>query len=326
MHETTVDLSIVIPVYNEEESLDELISQLTEVLNATRRTYELVFVDDGSRDRSLDILKNYADQRPDIVIVQQRNNFGKSAALMAGFHVAGGAVVITMDADLQDEPQEIPTLLAKLDEGYDVVTGQRENRWGNDPLSKTLPSRLANRITRVVSGVPLSDMNSGFKCYRADVTRNIHLHSDHHRYIPVLAYYEGFRVTETPVKHHPRKYGSSKYGAGRYLRSLLDLMTVMFLSRYSTRPLHLFGSIGLILLALGTMFGVYLSGIWLFTDQAIGDRPLLLLAVLLIVVGIQFLLFGLIADLVLSINRTQEDPLGKVRHIYRSREPEDEAL
>jgi glycosyltransferase involved in cell wall biosynthesis len=312
-----VRISIVIPVHNEEESLLALFQHLTRVLQSVGQPYEIIFVDDGSSDSSLQILKGFVTTNPEVIAVEQRTNFGKSAALNTGFSVARGEILFTLDADLQDDPDEIPALLAKLEEGYDLVTGLRANRWSNDPLGKTIPSRVANAVTRLVSGVPLRDMNSGFKGYRREVIQHIRLHSDLHRYIPVLAYYQGFRIVEVPITHHARQHGFSKYGTSRFLRSLFDLLTVLFLSRFRYRPLHLFGVVGAASGGLGTVILVYLSMIWLFTDSRIGDRPLLLLGVLLVIIGIQFVSIGLVADLVVSIDRNREDPQSTVRKIHR---------
>lgn len=314
----TIKLSVVIPVYNEEESLPHLLVRLNDILPQMAETYELIFVDDGSTDASLKLLADFGAQDPNIVLVEQRANFGKSAALSTGFSVARGEVIFTMDADLQDEPSEMPVLLAKLNDGYDLVTGMRINRSSNDPAGKTIPSRIANKVTRILSGIPLSDMNSGFKCYRRELTKSLRLHSDLHRYIPVLAHYQGYKVTEIPVSHNARRYGKSKYGPSRFLRSLFDLLTVLFLSRFRYRPLHLFGSVGVFAAGLGMLISFYLGLVWLFTTDPIGDRPLLLLAVLLIIIGIQFISIGLVADLVVSIDRNREDPQSTVRRIYRS--------
>lgn len=313
----TTELSVIIPVYNEEESLPHLLDRLNPVLKALNKAYEIVFVDDGSTDQSLNILREVVKHDPAITLVEQRSNFGKSAALTTGFNVAQGDVVITLDADLQDDPDEIPTLLNKLNEGYDLVTGLRANRRQNDPLGKTFPSKVANWLTRVVTGVPLKDMNSGFKCYRREVTTTVKLHSDHHRYIPVLAYYHGFKITEVPINHHPRQYGYSKYGAGRFIRSLFDLLTVLFLSRFRYRPLHLFGTVGIAAAGLGFMISLYLTYLWMFEKQPLRDRPLLLLGILLIIIGVQFISMGLLADLIVSINRTTEDPQSTVKIIRR---------
>ena len=318
-------ISIIIPVYNEEQSLAPLFERLQNSLDGLAQSYELIFVDDGSTDYSLEIMQGFVNQRPQqVVVVEQVSNLGKSAALMVGFAIARGDVLFTMDADLQDDPDEIPTLLAKLDEGYDLVTGLRSNRGNNDPIGKTFPSKVANRLTRTLSGVPLRDMNSGFKCYRREVVKTVKLHSDLHRYIPVLAYYHGFKVTEVPIKHHPRQYGCSKYGAGRFIRSLFDLVTVLFLSRYRYRPLHMFGTVGLLFAGSGLLISFYLSLVWLFTDNPIGSRPLLMLGVLLIITGTQFILMGLVADLIVSIERNREDPTSTVRRVHRGREYEEQ--
>lgn len=310
-------ISVIIPVYNEEESLPHLIEQLRQSLDGLGRTYEIVFIDDGSTDQSLTIMHGFVEQYPQVVVVEQISNFGKSMALTAGFAVARGDVIFTMDADLQDDPGEMHLLLAKLDEGYDLVTGLRSNRGSNDPLGKTFPSKVANRMTRVLSGVPLKDMNSGFKCYRRVVIKTIKLHSDLHRYIPVLAYYRGFKVTEVPIQHHARQYGYSKYGAGRFVRSLFDLMTVLFLSRYRYRPLHIFGLAGAFFSFFGFAISFYLSLVWLFTDNPIGNRPLLMLGVLFIITGVQLISVGLVADLIVSIDRNREDPKSTIRQIYK---------
>lgn len=317
MPDTLPAISVIIPVYNEEESLPHLLERMQQSLNALGHAYEIIFIDDGSNDKSLEIMRGFVEQHPQILLIEQISNFGKSMALMAGFSVARGGIIFTMDADLQDDPAEIPLLLAKLNEGYDLVTGQRSNRGSNDPIGKTFPSKIANKMTRVLSGVPLKDMNSGFKCYRSIVIKTIKLHSDLHRYIPVLAYYRGFKVTEVPVQHHARQYGVSKYGAGRFTRSLFDLITVLFLSRYRYRPLHIFGLVGAFFTFLGLVISFYLSLVWLFTDNPIGNRPLLMFGVLFIITGVQFFSMGLVADLIVSIERNREDPTLTIREIYK---------
>jgi dolichol-phosphate mannosyltransferase len=310
-------LSVVIPMYNEEESLPHLLARLSAVLDGVTTAYEIVFVDDGSTDGSAALVSGWVKENPRIVLVRQRANFGKSVALNTGFGVARGEVIITMDADLQDEPNEIPTLLTKLDEGYDLVTGLRSNRSVNDPLSKRIPSKVANGLTRWASGVPLRDMNSGFKAYRRELTQTLRLHGGLHRYVPVLAHYKGFKVVEQPVSHNPRQYGKSKYGPARFVSSLYDLMTVLFLSRFRDRPLHLFGTVGALSGGLGVLISLYLSLVWLFTDEDIGTRPLLTLGVLLIIVGVQFVSLGLIADLIISLDRNRDNPTATVRRIER---------
>ncbi len=306
-------LSIVMPVFNEADSLRELNAQLDEALAGVNDVHERVFVDDGSTDDSKAILKQICDSRQDCKLISLRRNFGKSVALSAGFALARGDIIITMDTDLQDDPAEIPRLLAKLDEGYDLVTGQKANR--QDPLTKRIPSKIANFVTRTLSGVPIEDMNSGFKCYRAEVVQQLYLHGDLHRYIPIIAHFKGFRVTEIPVHHRARQFGRSKYGISRFFRGFMDLLTVLFIGQYSRRPLHLFGGVGIVMGGLGLLINIYLSLLW-FSGQAIGDRPLLLLGILLIIVGIQFVIFGLMSDLIIIKNQRPEDVLFHIKSVY----------
>lgn len=313
---TLPELSVIIPVYNEKESLPVLYDRLLAVLDDLGMRWEIVFVDDGSRDGSSQVLKDLQQQDDRLVVVAQRRNFGKSLALAAGFEVAQGEILITMDADLQDEPAEIPTLLAKLNEGYDVVTGWKKHR--QDPLSKRIPSRIANRTTALMTGLNLNDMNSGFKVYRRDCIQRITLYGDLHRYVPVLAHYAGFRVTEVPVVHHKRQFGKSKYGMGRLLRGGLDLMTVLFLNQYGRRPLHLFGSTGGLMLLAGFLINLWLTIEWIGGARNLSNRPLLILGVLLMLMGIQLLTMGLLAELLVSFIQRSEHPLNTVAHIYRA--------
>ena len=313
---TLPELSVIIPVYNEKESLPILYDRLLAVLDELGMRWEIVFVDDGSRDGSSQVLKDLQQQDDRLVVVAQRRNFGKSLALAAGFEVAQGEILITMDADLQDEPAEIPTLLAKLNEGYDVVTGWKKHR--QDPLSKRIPSRIANRTTALMTGLNLNDMNSGFKVYRRDCIQRITLYGDLHRYVPVLAHYAGFQVTEVPVVHHKRQFGKSKYGMGRLLRGGLDLMTVLFLNQYGRRPLHLFGTTGGLMLLAGFLINLWLTIEWIGGARNLSNRPLLILGVLLMLMGIQLLTMGLLAELLVSFIQRSEHPLNTVAHIYRA--------
>ena len=297
-------ISVVVPLLNEEGSLGELYRQITDVLEPRGEPFEVVFVDDGSTDGSMSVLSRLHDELPNVVVIHLRRNFGKAAALQAGFLEARGDVVVTIDADLQDDPEEIPKLLAKLDEGFDLVSGWKTRR--NDPFLRRLFSRWFNRATAAVSGVRLHDVNCGLKAYRAEVLQGMRLYGELHRFIPVLAAYRGFRIAEIPVNHRPRQHGRSRYGPERYLRGFFDLLSVTFMGRYRHRPLHLFGGLGLLMGAVGFIVLLYLSMLKLW-GQSIGSRPLLTLGVLLMVVGIQFVSLGLLSELVTSQHEERLD-------------------
>jgi glycosyltransferase involved in cell wall biosynthesis len=290
-------ISVVVPLFNEERSLETLYREIAETLEQQGQPYEVIFVDDGSTDGSLTALAQLHSETTNVVVVHLRRNFGKAAALQAGFLEARGDMVVTIDADLQDDPGEIPQLLAKLDEGFDLVSGWKTRR--NDPLVRRMFSRLFNWATGVVSGVRLHDVNCGLKAYRAEVLRGLRLYGELHRFIPILASYRGFRVAEIPVNHRARQHGRSRYGPERYLRGFFDLLSVTFMGRYRHRPLHLFGGIGLLMGAVGLVVLVYLTALRLW-GEAIGHRPLLTLGVLLVVVGIQFVSLGLLSELITS--------------------------
>jgi glycosyltransferase involved in cell wall biosynthesis len=294
-------LSIVIPVYNEEGNLRELYRQVTAVLDRERIPFEIVLVDDGSRDGTWQVIKELNDADDRILAIRHRRNFGKARGLSNGFAVANGDVIITMDGDLQDEPTELPRFLSTLGDGYDLVSGWKQRR--QDPLGKTLPSKFFNWTVRRASGVQLHDFNCGFKAYRKDVTENIRLYGELHRFTPVLANAEGFKVAELPVKHNPRTWGESKYGWSRLLKGFLDLLTVVFLTRYRYRPLHLFGIPGVLAIMLGVLLGLYLSFDRLVLGNAIGTRPLLMLAVLLMIMGTQFFGLGLLGEYLAADNQ-----------------------
>jgi len=293
-------ISVVVPVRDEEHTVAELHEQLAAALEGRGDPWEVVFVDDGSRDGTHAALVGLHDRSDKVKVVRLRRNAGKAAALDAGFREAEGDVVVTIDGDLQDDPAEIPRLLAKLDEGYDLVTGWKTQR--NDPVVRRVLSRIFNTVTGWLSGLRLHDMNCGLKAFRAEVARELDLYGELHRFIPVLAHDLGFRVTEISVNHRPREHGRSRYGMERYVRGFLDLLTVTFMGRYRHRPLHLFGGLGLVLSSIGTAILVYLTIVKL-SGEAIGRRPLLLLGVLLVVVGIQFLSLGLLSELVTSQHR-----------------------
>lgn len=286
--------SVVIPLYNEEASLPELYRQLTSVMERTFAAHELVFVDDGSTDGSIEVLRELRGRDTRVKIISFKRNYGKSAALSEGFKVTRGDVVVTIDADLQDNPEEIPELVARLDEGYDLVSGWKMER--KDPITKTLPSKLFNLTTAIVSGIRIHDFNCGLKCYRGEVVKRISVYGELHRFIPVIAGWEGFRVTEKKVTHFERKYGRSKFGAARFLNGMFDLATVMFLTRRSTSPLHFFGRVAFAFFAVGGLITLYFMILWAF-GRGLHVRPLMVGGLVMIVIAIQIGSFGLLAEL-----------------------------
>jgi glycosyltransferase involved in cell wall biosynthesis len=290
-------ISVVVPVHNEERSIALLHEELQAALDPLGETWEAVYVDDGSTDGSFGALTRLHAREDNVRVVRLRRNFGKAAALAAGFAQAEGDRVVTIDGDLQDDPSEIPSMLAKLDEGFDLVSGWKARR--RDPLTRRIPSKLFNWVAGWMSGLRLHDMNCGLKAYRSDVVRSLVLYGELHRFIPVLAHEQGYRVAELPVNHRPREHGRSRYGVERYLRGFLDLLSVSFMGRYRHRPLHLFGGLGLTLTLLGFAVLLYLTVVKL-TGHAIGQRPLLTLGVLLVVVGMQFFTLGLISEMITS--------------------------
>ncbi|MFN3978831.1 MAG: glycosyltransferase family 2 protein [Caldilinea sp.] len=317
-------ISIVIPLYNEEDSIPHLAEALDAAIANCGEPTEVIIVDDGSRDRSFTLLREIAERDPRFTIVRFRRNFGQTAAFAAGFAQARGEVVITMDADLQNDPMDIPLLMAKIDEGYDIVSGWRKNRqdrW----LDRKLPSMLANRLISNVTDVRLHDYGCSLKAYRTDVLRHVRLYGELHRFIPALASQVGATVTEVPVNHRARKYGSSKYGISRTIRVMLDLINVWFLGAYSTRPIHVFGTLGLGSMALGVLTGLYLTALKIFWGASIGNRPLLLLAVLLVVIGVQLVTMGLLAEMITrTYYESQNKPIYVVREIVNNHS--DDAL
>jgi glycosyltransferase involved in cell wall biosynthesis len=290
-------ISVVVPVHEEERSVALLYEELQAALDPLPDPWEAIFVDDGSKDGSFAALTRLHASADNVRVIRLRRNFGKSAALAAGFGQAQGDIVVTIDGDLQDNPAEIPRLLAKLEEGFDLVSGWKTKR--RDPWRRRLLSRIFNAVTGRVSGLRLHDMNCGLKAYRAEVVRGLRIYGELHRFLPVLAHYRGYRVAELPVDHRPRPHGRSHYGLERYVRGFFDLLTVSFMGRYRHRPLHLFGGLGLVLGGLGALVLVYLT-VLKATGEAIGHRPLLTLGVLLVVVGLQFFSLGLISELITS--------------------------
>jgi glycosyltransferase involved in cell wall biosynthesis len=308
-----LDLSVVIPLKNEQENIPELYRELRAALDALPLSSEVIFIDDGSTDATFARLQDLNRAYGGVWVVRLRRNFGQTAAFAAGFDLARGAVIVTMDGDLQNDPRDIATLLAKIDEGYDVVSGwrvDRKDKW----LSRRLPSILANALISRVTGVHLHDYGCSLKAYRAEVVKNIHLYGELHRFIPALASWIGTTVAETPVNHRARRFGRSKYGISRTVRVVLDLITVKFLLDYATRPLQIFGLGGLISLGSGLALGLYLTILRLFFDTPLSDRPALLLAVLLIFLGVQLITMGLLAEL---MARTYHEAQGKPIYMVR---------
>jgi len=308
-------ISVVVPTYNEEESVPHLYEKLKEVLDKLGEEYEIIFVDDGSEDGTPEILKELASKDKKVKVIRFRRNYGQTAAMYAGFEHAKGDVIITMDADLQNDPEDIPKLLEKIKEGYDIVSGWRKDR--KDPfLSRKLPSKVANWIISKVTGVELHDYGCTLKAYKADIAKRYRLYGDMHRFLPALAKRFGAKITEIPVKHHPRIYGKSKYGIGRTVRVILDIFLVKFLNEYITKPLYVFGGLGFFLLVIGVAIEIYLTLLKIFTGADIGGRPLLILGVLLILAGIQLLSTGIIAELII---RTYYESRGEKPYVIEEK-------
>ena len=310
---THLDLSVVVPLYNEEESLPHLVEQLLQALRPSGERFELVLVNDGSSDRTADVLTRLSHEVPELVAVLLRKNYGQTAAMAAGFDVAQGEVIISLDGDLQNDPADIPMLLAKLREGYDLVSGWRHQRQ-DAAIQRKLPSTIANRLIGRVTGVRLHDYGCSLKAYRREVLADLRLYGELHRFLPALAFIEGARITEVKVNHRARQYGSSKYGIDRTFRVLMDLLTVWFMKRFLTRPMYVFGFGGLIAMLASVLASTYLLAVKLMGGD-IGNRPLLTMAVVLGLTGVQLFCFGLLAELLI---RTYHESQG--RPIYRIRE------
>ncbi len=307
-----LEISIVVPVLNELESLPHLHEQLTDVLRDVGKSYEIIIVDDGSDDGSIKVVRDIVANDAAVVLIELRRRFGKSTALQAGFRVSRGDVVFTMDADLQDDPKEIPRFLEALDDDYDLVSGWKEDR--KDPLGKTIPSKFFNYVTSKMSGLKLHDFNCGFKAYRREVIDDLNIYGELYRYIPVVVHAKGFRVGEIAVSHRARQFGKSKYGLERFIRGPLDLFTIMFLISFQKRPLHLFGPVGAVVGSIGLMVNAYLAVLWL-QGEVIGDRPLLMLGTLMIIVGIQILVFGLLGEMIAAASYRPSDVEKLIRRI-----------
>ena len=309
-------ISVVIPIYNEEENVTLLYDELTEVMKSMACSYEILFVDDGSTDSTLSILQSMqaADQR--IVVVKFRRNFGQTAAMSAGFDYSSGDVIITMDGDLQNDPRDIPRFIQKIEEGFDVVTGWRHDR-KDAFLNRRLPSIIANKIISWTTGVDLHDYGCTLKAFRKEVIKNIHLYGEMHRFIPAIASGMGISFTEIKVNHRARQFGTSKYGISRTIRVVLDLITVKFLLSYATRPIQIFGLLGVISGTAGFLIALIMTIQRQFFDIPLSDRPMLLLAIVLIFVGIQFISIGLIGELqARTYHETQKKPVYYVKEVY----------
>ncbi|MBY0277570.1 glycosyltransferase family 2 protein [Candidatus Binatia bacterium] len=308
-----LDLSVVVPFYEEEEAIDAFFDELLGVLDRLPLRSEVIAIDDGSGDHTFDRLAAVRARDPRVKVIRFRRNFGQTAGLAAGFAHASGAVVVTMDGDLQNDPADIPRLLAKLDEGYDVVSGWRHDRQ-DDALTRVLPSRIANGIISSATNVQLHDYGCGIKAYRREITTGLKLYGEMHRFLPAIAGDLGARVTELPVNHRPRTLGRSKYGLSRTVRVVLDLMTVKFLSDFSTRPIQVFGLLGLLAAGLGGILMLILGFERIFLGMQLADRPIVLLAILLVVTGLQFITFGLLGEM---LARTYHESQGKPIYVIR---------
>jgi glycosyltransferase involved in cell wall biosynthesis len=296
-----MNLSLVIPLKNEEESLPSLMDAITQALKGHDLTYEVIFVDDGSTDASYAVIQRLHEQYRGIVqAIRFSRNYGKSAALSVGIEQAEGDIIITMDADLQDDPKAIPDMLKKLDKGYDLVSGWKKKR--HDPLAFTLPSKLWNAATSLIVGVKLHDFNCGFKAYRSPVAKGLDIYGERHRYLPALAHWDGYRVTEMVVTHHARKYGKSKYGFSKFIKGIFDLLTILFLRKYMKNPMHFFGMVGILLGASGTAVLAYFGVEWIITGS-MHLRPLVFLSAGAIIMGIQFMSIGLIGELIINVTQ-----------------------
>jgi glycosyltransferase involved in cell wall biosynthesis len=306
-------ITVVVPLLNEEESLRELFALIKQTMRQMNKPgtamagkhYEVIFIDDGSTDKSFEVLTKLHAEHPDIIkAIRFRRNFGKSAALSAGFKEARGQFIITMDADLQDDPKEIPLLIEALGDSYDLVSGWKKKR--HDSAIFTLPSRIANAITSKLTGLRIHDLNCGLKIYRKEVVKELKIYGDLYRYIPILVHQAGFRVGEKVVQHHPRKFGRSKYTVGKFYRGFLDLLTILFTAKYIRRPLHLFGVWGLVSFIIGAAIDGYLSIEWFMGLTSLSNRPLFMVGFLFIIIGVQFISLGLLGEMISRSERNEE--------------------
>ncbi len=303
-------LSVIVPLFNERESLPELLGQLSAAMHEPELqslflkpfSFEIIMVDDGSTDASSNLIGSMIPAIPELRLISFQRNFGKTAALSAGFMAAEGDYVCTMDADLQDDPFAIKEMVKKLQEGYDLVSGWKQQR--QDPFSKTIPSKLFNGVTRIFTGITIHDFNCGLKVYRREVTRKLELHGQMHRYIPVLAQWMGFRITELPVKHHPRRFGHTKYGSSRVFSGLFDFLSVLFITRYLRRPMHFFGMAGLASSLFGFLISLYVTLDKILLNKPVSNRPILFLGILLLILGVQLFSTGLLGEMLSTSSTT----------------------
>jgi len=307
-------ISVTIPIYNEAENIPTLVARVTESLSGQGRPWELILVDDGSTDESAALLDRAADENPRVKVIHLRRNFGQTAAMMAGFSFAAGDIIIPMDGDLQNDPDDIPRLLAELDRGYDVCSGWRKSRQDNR-LSRNLPSIIANRLISAISGVHLHDYGCTLKAYRADILKGVKLYGEMHRFVPIYASWQGAKVTEIPVQHHPRRFGKSKYGLERTIKVVLDLIVVKFLSRYAEKPMYVFGGFGILSLFLGMLAAVVAIYLKFFRGISFIQTPLPLMSLTAGMIGIMCILMGLLAEL---MTRTYHESQGKPVYLIRA--------
>jgi glycosyltransferase involved in cell wall biosynthesis len=301
-----IDVSLVIPVFNEEETLIELKEKIINVFQKENMNGEIIFINDGSSDNSAKIISDLENENSEVKFVDFRFNKGKAAALQSGFDMAEGEIVITMDADLQDDPDEIPNLVNKINEGWDVVSGWKKNR--KDPIGKRWPSKLFNYTTRIFSGIKIHDFNCGLKAYRNEVVKSVKVYGELHRYVPVLAAMEGYKITELVVKHHPREYGESKYGFGRLFKGLFDLITVLFLGRFTVRPMHFFGMVGLLSFLAGFVVEIWMLILKFVLNESFGTHiAMLILGVLLLLLGVQLVSIGLIGEMLVYQSKKRNE-------------------
>ncbi len=298
-------ISIVIPAYNEKDSLRELYEKIRQTVTQHNYKYEIIMIDDGSTDDSVRVLKDLRQRDNRIKVISFRRNYGKSAALSVGFEQAKGDIIISMDADLQDDPAEIPKLISEINRGKDMVSGWKKKRF--DPITKTIPSRFFNFVTSMLTGIPLHDFNCGLKAYKKEVLKEINVYGELHRFIPVLAHWQGYTIGEVVVQHHKRKYGKTKFGVGRFWRGFFDLITVLFTTRYMQKPLHFFGSWGLVFFLSGFVIDIYLIYQKFAEGMALSNRPLFLGGILLIIVGIQFISIGLIGEMITKSRESKNE-------------------